>query len=51
LDEFKEIIANDIPKGFPLVRRISGQIGLMTRSILPNKAPYRMTPIESEEVN
>jgi hypothetical protein len=49
LDEFKEIIANDLPKGLPPVRSISHQIDLMPGSSLPNKAPYRMTPTESEE--
>jgi hypothetical protein len=29
LDEFKEIIANDLPKRLPLVRIISHQIDLM----------------------
>jgi hypothetical protein len=40
LDEFKEIIANDVPKGFPPVRSISHQIDLMSGLSLPNKAPY-----------
>jgi hypothetical protein len=43
LDEFKEIIANDLPKGLPPVRSISHQIDLMPRSSLLNKVPYRMT--------
>jgi hypothetical protein len=51
LDEFKEIITNDILKGSPLVRSISHQIDLMSRSSLPNKVSYKMTLVESEEVN
>jgi hypothetical protein len=33
------------------VRSISHQIDLILRSSLPNNAPYRITPAESEEVN
>jgi hypothetical protein len=51
LDEFKEIIANDMPKGLPPVRSISHQNDLMPGSSLPNKTPYNMTPLESQEVN
>ena len=51
LDEFKEIIANDLPKGFPPVRIISHQIDLMLGLSLPNKEPYGMTSAKSEEVN
>ena len=51
MDEFKEIIPNDLPKGFPPVRSIYHKIDLMLGSSLPNKVPYRMTPTESEEVN
>jgi hypothetical protein len=35
----------------PLVRDTSHHIYLIPRLTLPNKFPYRMTPIESEEVN
>jgi hypothetical protein len=51
LDEFKEVIANDMTKVLPLVISIYHQIDLMPRSSLPNKGPYMMTPGESEEVN
>jgi hypothetical protein len=51
LDEFKEIIANDLPKILPPMRSIYHQIDLMLGSSLPNKSPYRMNPTESEEVN
>ena len=49
--EFKEIIANDLPKGLPPMRSISHQIDLIIGSSLPNKEIYRMTPVESEEVS
>jgi hypothetical protein len=51
LDEFKGIIANDLPKGLPPMRSISHQIDLMPGSSLTNKQPYRMNPIESEEAS
>jgi hypothetical protein len=51
LNEFKEIVADDLPLGLPPLRSISHQIDLIPRSSLPNKSPYWMTPIESEEVN
>jgi hypothetical protein len=51
LNEFKEIVGDDLPTGLPPLRSISHQIDLILGSSLPNKAPYRMTPTESEEVN
>jgi hypothetical protein len=51
LDEFNEIIANDLPKGLPLVRSTYHQIDLILGSSLSNKSPYMMTSVESEEVN
>jgi len=45
-----KLFLDDLLKGLPLVRSISHQIDLMFGSILPNKAPYMMTPAESEEV-
>ena len=51
LKEFKDIITDDILASLPPLRSISHQIDLILGSSLPNKGPYRMTPIESEEVN
>jgi len=51
LTELKEIVADDMPAGLPPMRSISHQIDFLPGSSLPNKAPYRMTPAESEEVN
>ena len=50
LTEYKDIIADDIPNGLPLVRSISHYMDLIPRTSLPNKAPYRLTPIENEEL-
>ena len=42
---------DDLPRRLPPLRRISHQIDLILETSLPNKAPNRMTPTESEDVN
>ena len=51
LNEYKDIIADDIPNGLPPVRSISHCMDLIPRASLPNKAPYRLTPTDNEEFN
>jgi hypothetical protein len=51
LNEFEEIVGDDLPTGLPPLRSISHQFDLIPRSSLPNKYPYRMTLGESKEVN
>ena len=51
LNEYKEIIVEDIPDGLPLVRSISHCMDLIPRTSYRNKAPYRLTPTENEELN
>ena len=51
LEEYKEIVTEDIPDGLPPMRSISHCIDLISRASFPNKAPYRLTPNESEELN
>jgi hypothetical protein len=51
LKDFKEIVADDLPAGLPPLRIISRQIDLISGSSFPNKLPYQMTPVESEEVS
>ena len=51
LNEYKDIIVDDIPNGLPPVRSISHCMDLIPGTSLPNKAPYRLTPIENEELN
>ena len=46
LNEYKEIIADDIPNGLPPIRSMSHCMDLIPRASLPNKAPYRLTPTE-----
>ena len=51
LNEYKDIIADDIPNGLPPVKSISHCIDLIPGASFPNKAPYRLTPTENEELN
>ena len=50
LNEFHDIVVNDLPSEFPYTRSISHHIDLILGSSLPNKAPHRMTPQENEEI-
>ena len=51
LEEYKEIVAKDIPNGLPPVRSISHCMDLIPGASLPNKTSYRLTPSENEELN
>ena len=51
LNVYKDIVVDDIPNGLPLVRSISHCMDLIPGASFPNKAPYRLTPIENEELN
>ena len=51
LNENKDIVADDILDGLPLVRSISHFMDLIPRASLPNKAPYKLTPTENKELN
>lgn len=51
LDEFREIVVDDLPRGLPPLRSSSHKIDLILRSSIPNKETYRMTLTENEEVN
>eukprot|EP00253_Pinus_taeda_P009446 PITA_09446 len=50
LDSYCDIIVDDLPIELPPIKRISHHIDLIPRASLPNKAAYRMNPIENEEV-
>jgi len=51
LNEFNDILMKDLPDGLPATRSISHCMDLISGASLPNKAPYRMTPIKNEEVD
>ena len=51
LNEYKDIIADDIPDGLPRVRSISDYMDMIPGASFPNKEPYRLTPIENEKLN
>ena len=51
LNEYGDIFVEDIPDVLLPVRSISHCMDLITRDSFPNKALYRLTPIENEELN
>jgi hypothetical protein len=50
LEEFADIVVDELPHLLPPMRSVSHNIDLIPRAILPNKAAYRLTPQENEEV-
>jgi hypothetical protein len=50
LDNFADILVNEIPNSLPPIRSIIHHIDLIPGEILPNKAAYRLTARENEEV-
>lgn len=51
LNEYKDIVAKDIPDGLPPIRSISHCMDLIPRTSFPNKTPYILTPTKNEELN
>ncbi|XP_057860276.1 uncharacterized protein LOC131069009 [Cryptomeria japonica] len=51
LEEYAEILMKKLPNGLPPMRCISHCMDLIPHASLTNKAPYRMSPKESEEMN
>ena len=49
LDECADIIVDEFPNDLP-IRTISHHIELIPGASLPNKAAYRLTPLENEEI-
>nr|GEX90232.1 putative nucleotidyltransferase, ribonuclease H [Tanacetum cinerariifolium] len=50
LEDFKDMIQNEIPTGLPLMCEVQHCIDLVPGSILPNKASYHMNPKEHDEL-
>jgi hypothetical protein len=50
LEEFTDIIVDELPCSFPPIRSVSHHIDLISGASLPNKAAYRLTLQENEEV-
>jgi hypothetical protein len=50
LEEFADIVVEKLPRLLPPIRSVSHHIDLMPGANLPNKAAYRLTPQENEEV-
>ena len=50
VNDYRDIIVDTLPDDLPTVRSISHHIDLIPGASLPNKAAYRMTPTENEEV-
>ena len=50
LAEFSDIVVDDLPNELPPKRDISHHIDFILGASLPNKAAYRLTPQENEEI-
>ena len=44
LDNFVDIVVDELPNSLPPIRSISHHIDLILGASLPNKAVYRLTP-------
>jgi hypothetical protein len=50
LEEFIDIVVDELPHSLPLIRSVSHHIDLIPGASLPKKSTYRLTPQENEEV-
>jgi hypothetical protein len=50
LEEFADILVDELPCSLPPIRSISHHIDLIPGASFPNRATYRLTPQENEEV-
>ena len=51
LEEYVDIVVDDFPDKLPPVRSISHHIDLILGASLPNKAAYRLTPVENAKIS
>jgi hypothetical protein len=51
LEEFIDIVVEELPRSLPPIRSVSHHIDLIPGAIFPNKSTYRLMPQENEEVN
>ena len=49
LREFSDIVLDNVPNGFPPMRKINHQMDLVLGASFPNKVVHKMTPKKSEE--
>jgi hypothetical protein len=50
LEEFSDIVVDELPHSLPPIRSVSHHIDLIPGAIFPNKATYRLMSQENEEV-
>ena len=50
LEEFIDIVVDELPHSLPPMRSVSHHIDLIPGSSFPNKAAYKLMPQENEEV-
>ena len=50
LQEFKDVFPDELPPGLPPLQGIEHRIDLIPGVPLPNKAPYRVNPEETKEI-
>ena len=50
LQEFQDVFPDELPPGLPPKRGIEHRIDLIPGAPLPNKAPYRVNPEETKEI-
>ena len=51
LEEYVDVIPNELPDGLPPNRDIQHHIELILGSSLPNQESYRMSPTQDAELN